>query len=213
MSQNSAISRRTLTKGAAWSLPAVVAASAVPAMAASGSSDYQFSGSYYAKYTVGADGSGCPSGKGQLQSLNIDTRQQQGGLKGFGVVALNGAAQTTATVTDFAISYAFPQGMISFMQRQDAVMYSGPTQSTTTINGAAYDVFTFTWQGSSSSTTGTSFSGSMMTANASVKSSYCANAVNPGETYYFRPSGSWSTATGAGGTFPDTWLSTTMTIS
>lgn len=215
------ITRRTLTKGAAWSLPAVVAASTVPAMAASDTTvNYDVSYSWAQSYRVTTDESVCPSGEGQLTSLTFDTvSAPTADAHGFAIVNEkdgNGdeSETTSVTISDFTIQVAFPAGMVnSFTVDEGDYTPSGPT--TETISGTSTDVFTFTFTGSTTGTTvsdstdprPTAWEGSGLDTTVDFDKDGCYS--NTGITYYVKWSGTYTTANGVSGSLPGTW--STMT--
>lgn len=215
----SSISRRTLAKGAAWSLPAVVAASAVPAMAASNSTPaYGISASWYTTYHV-TDSPYCDDDEGTLDSMtfssNTDVEDYAHGFAITNRKDSNGDASptTSVTISNFVMRAAFPHGMVkSIAVKSGSYTVSGPVAQT--VNNAYMDVFTFTFTGTKTSTTQpmtprpTAWPGSELTTTVKFNTSTCYSKYS--NTYATQWTGTYTTANGITGQPPAGWLTGTI---
>lgn len=203
----SPISRRTLTKGAAWAAPAIIATSAIPAYAASSKPEYELVASWGStdNYT---QTSGCNTGKAYYDNFSFYmTQSKNGAPAGFAVRAWDDVSPTTtATLDHFTIKAAFPVGPIqSITVTGGAYTVSGPVRQT--INGVASDVYTFTGTKTSSTiaqgATTPSWPNSLLTTNVTVITSTCYTIM---PNYYAQFSESFTTANGYSETYTSPWI-------
>lgn len=157
MSQN--ISRRSLAKGVAWVAPVTVAATSIPAYAASTNVFYELSASWKTYYQVAANGWNCGytnwTANGYLSKFEFYTNTSiLGAIPGFGVYELDGSPTTGVTLNSLQLQVAYPVDYVKSMSvTSGSYTVAGPERMS--IPGASlreYDVFTFTFTGSNRGT-------------------------------------------------------------
>lgn len=214
----SSISRRTLAKGAAWSLPAVVAASAVPAMAASNVTPrYGVSASWYSHYNTQVS-STCDYGQGQIVSMVFNTSTDVDEYShGFAIINQNDtnneeSETTSVTISDFVMRVAFPHGMVkSLAVASGSYTVSGPVAQT--VEGVYSDVFAFAFTGTTTGTTQspatrpTAWPGSPLTTKVTFDTNGCYD--DSGTSYFAQWTGTFMTGNGFTGQPPAGWLALT----
>lgn len=204
------INRRSIIKGAVWAAPVVIASATVPAYAAS-KSTYHLSTSWQStsKFTNSID---CGSSSVYYDAITFDSNiSAYGNAIGFAVRANAGTtAQTTVTLSRFTLKVAFPAGVItSFTVISGAYTVSAPVRQT--INGVASDVFTFTYNGTKTSTslpegaTSPAWPNSILKTTVNFNHSACAPKFS---TYYVQFSEAFSTANGYSEDFTSSWIAT-----
>ena len=195
-------SRRAVTQGLAWSVPAVAAASAAPAMAATTPADPL----YRYQVAVGGRARLATSGCG-VSRIDLSTQDPFSGANdGFGIYEMAGVESpaTMATVEGpLDLVFALPAGL--FLDQADPTTafrivegnYAPPEVDTVTmtnpITGATEDyyVFVYCYQGSLTQPTGApgsgdTFDGSALrltTNDMKIDPNYC---VNPDGTLELR---------------------------
>lgn len=158
------ISRRRAVQGAAWAVPAVAAASAVPALAVSKPATYRFRSSIYSIYQYstyqGSDG----YYYSYLRSLSTNNQTLVGSSpKGFTIVEESGSPRTNAKLNGrLQLVIAFPTGMVNTAYP----LLTGPSQNWTYAGSSRKhvwhsdlgrkvkcDVFVFRWNGTQTQST------------------------------------------------------------
>ncbi len=174
-------SRRTVTQGIAWSVPAVAAATAAPAMAATEpvideTVAYRFRGSVNTDYDTSTLPGSCYNYTtreygGFLSKLTLSNQMPQGTSPlGFSIVdqpRTDGSGMSPTTLATLAepvqFVVAYPTGMVdttrafTFTNGTEA-NWTAPTRRTVTMTDPMgrtlqYDVFTFTWKGEATQAT------------------------------------------------------------
>lgn len=217
MSHN--ISRRSIAKGAAWAAPVTLAATSIPAYAASTNVSYELSGSWMTRYQVATNGWSCGydgwSAKGYLTKFQFYTDVSVlGATPGFGVYELNGSPTTGVTLNNLQIQVAYPVGYVKSMTvTKGSYTVSGPQRMS--VPGAKlsqYDVFTFTFTGPTRGTSAptelaSTWTGSPLNTTVDFNTSICVPQSLG--VYYIRFLGSFTTDNGFTRNFADFgWLET-----
>lgn len=217
MSHN--ISRRSVAKGAAWAAPVTVAATTIPAYAASTNVSYELSGSWMTRYKVATNGWRCGytgwKANGYLSSFQFYTNVSiLGATPGFGVYELNGSPTTGVTLDNLQIQVAYPMDYIRSMSvASGSYTVSGPQRMSVPGGDLGeYDVFTFTFTGPKQGTTApteleSTWVGSPLVANVNFNDTICVPQTLG--TYHIRYLGSFTTDNGFKRNFADFgWLAT-----
>lgn len=233
------LSRRSIAKGAAWAVPSIAISTAAPAFAASGTPRYTLRSSWFSRYGTSGYGS-CTYWDGyQYQygytvnslyfTLNYDNPSTSD-PKGFGVInqaSSSGTISPSTSVTNlkYSITVAYPVGMIntsggagtyfSFSNSTAGTYWSQPVYGGrfTDSYGYVYDMFTFTWKGTTSGTSKNTTESAYFSPNTLLLDGYwnVANSCIAGGTqdYWIKPTWSFT----AGGTLYQStgkWFDTYM---
>lgn len=202
-------SRRTLAKGAAWAAPVVFASSTIPAFAAS-RPEYDLAASWGSTNTYTYKD--CPSGQAYYDTITFDTATSVAGKPaGFAIRAYGGTTETTtATLAGFTLKVAFPAGIISALTvTSGAYTVSGPV--TQDVLGVQSDVFTFIYNGTTSSTTipegatTPSWPNSILRTNVSFNPNVCYPIMDDFAAQFVE---SFTTANGYSENYTSPWIVT-----
>lgn len=213
------ISRRSIAKGAAWAAPVTLAAASIPAYAASTNVSYELSASWMSRYQVVSNSWSCGytnwSANGYLSNFEFYTKDSVlGATPGFGVYELNGSPTTGVTLNSLQIQVAYPVGYINSMSvTSGSYTVSGPRRMS--VPGATlseYDVFTFTFTGTTRGKTASTeiastWIGSPLATRVDFNKTICVPQKLG--AYYVRYLGSFTTDNGFTKNFADFgWLAT-----
>lgn len=208
--------RRSLTKGAAWAAPIVVASASIPAYAAS-RPRYSISASWFGRL-IFSQSARCAANQRLVTDMGLWTNQRAGGTAaaGFAVPPVNGAPQTTVTLSNFRQQIALPAGLVSSIVVTSGSWANPTVVRNQNINGDGYlwDVFTFNWIGSNigqSSDRSVPWPDSPMTTSIRWNNTTCFNQDVFYRRYFWaRLLGSYTTANGFSYTIPTDWLQTPL---
>lgn len=179
------VSRRTVTRGAAWAVPVVATAAAAPAVAATSPEQlaYRLRASWYTRYQYGGYYQCYNNAFGRygynLTFLEFNNQTPPSGStspRGFTIindVAADGSTSPTTTATvqsPLTIELRYPTGMVSTGANTcggwqpttaSRTNWGCPTVQRNVWDGSRglyYDVFTFTWRGNPTQATVTNSS-------------------------------------------------------
>lgn len=209
---SSSLTRRQVTKGAAWAVPIVAASAAIPAYAASPKPEYELAGSWYAENAVTYGD--CPAGSAYYDQLNFTTATSVNGAPaGFAVRGYAGTTETaTVTLNRYQLSVALPAGLVSSINvTSGAYTVSGPTQEI--INGEPFDVFVFTYTGTTTGTTIPEGATSPSWPNSQLQTSinFDSNTCYPALTeYYVAIDNDFTTDNGYTDVYSSPWIASPM---
>lgn len=217
MSHN--ISRRSIAKGAAWAAPVTLAATSIPAYAASTNLFYELSASWETHYQVATNSWKCGltnwQANGYLSKFEFYTNVSiLGATPGFGVYEYNGSPATGVTLNSLQIQVAYPVGYVKSMTvTSGSYTVSGPQRMSVPGGDLSeYDVFTFTFTGptrgkTASTELASTWTGSPLTTSVEFNNTICVPQKLG--TYHIRYLGSFTTDNGFTRNFADFgWLAT-----
>ncbi|WP_030013603.1 hypothetical protein [Curtobacterium sp. S6] len=206
-SVSSTISRRTLTRGALWAAPVVMATSAVPAYSVSQPLRYELSTSWHGR-TYGFQGQ-CSPGFNFHPNLDFHTDISiDGAAPGFGFRAADSSPEATVTLGLIEFALAMPQGYIESLNLTHGDYRLTKQADTEYIDGSPFDVFIFRFTGRTvAQTTDYTWPGSQIKTAITT-----SNTCIPQEfSYYYYISAEYSTDNGFRGSDDSGWIKTDMT--
>lgn len=200
------ISRRTVTRGAVWASPVVMATGQVPAYSASPSIHYQLSTSWHGR-TYGFQRQ-CAPGYNFQPDLDFHTDISiDGAAPGFGFRADGSSPEATVTLEFVEFAVAIPQGYVDSMKLTQGDYRLTRKSSTEYIDGSPFDVFIFRFTGQPvASTADYSWPGSQITTDITASDTCIPQAFS----YYYYISSKYSTDNGFQGSDNSGWIKTDM---
>lgn len=186
---DSSLTRRQIAKGVAWSTPVIIGTSATPVYAASPQLEYGDSEVW--QTTMNSRSFPCNSNI----TISNTAPGTDGSKPGFTIYAAGGSPQTTATLNSLVFYAIFPKtwavsnfsfnsGSSTWRNDGKVTVSSLPMENGSTLNTSNYDVFKFTFIGTTSGYTvlpdgsETTWPGSTFSASA-TSTQYCPG---PGRT-------------------------------
>lgn len=169
------VHRRTIVKGAAWSLPVILAATALPGAAASGATCPSLS-SYYGDYS-GYQATGLDSRKRWTSTSSSSVTAGLGntsGPTGYAALAYSSSAPGATTLQLVSLSYSYT---FHFAVNWTSVPAGWTLTSTTSSAGTWTYTFTYNNVGGTTLITSSTAPGTVVVPKASVAGQIIASSV------------------------------------